>query len=105
MRKSYYINGWPVSLGEWKLAFSALNSQSISVLMIHFELEKSLSVQFLNDVLVADHSPAIVIKVVEPRGLKSQTHYLQCYGPSSTMVHLGRILYFDYDVVACMRIM
>lgn len=102
MRKSYYINGWPVKLGEYDTALALLKEQSASMLMIHFELEKNLSIQFLNDVLVADHSPVIAIQV-ESRG--EESHYLKCYGPTGTMFHLGRILYFDYDVVACMRMM
>lgn len=101
MRKSYYINGWPAKIAEYEAALTTLKNQSASMLIIHFELEKKLSIQFLNDVLVADHSPAIVIKV-EPRG---DSHYLQCYGSTGSMLQLGRILYFDYDIVARMRMM
>ena len=101
MRKNYYINGWPAKVAEYESALDTLKKQSAGMLMVHFELEKNLSIQFLNDVLVADHSPAIVIQV-DPRG---ESHYLQCYGPTGTMFHLGRILYADYDVVARMRMM
>lgn len=97
MKKYYYINGFPVKQGEWKTAFVKL----VSPLMIHFELRKSMMDSFLRYFNNTDVEPAILILAIP---ISMESLYIKCWGEQRYIIHLARIIYLDFDIVALMRI-